>query len=329
MTVEDNIIAPAGYCIVLRSYPPEKKIAVINVLRELTGLGLNDAKGLIDLLEKSSGAILTNLVNVDCATAANAVARLQAAGAIAVMRLTADMEDPDADDDAAEDQPPRKVIEDLQDQVFQIKSTCEVVRLALDADGIEDADKMVHFRNVMDGGHRCLGPPRHGARSYLRAAGRRDAVMSARKAISRKVKILPGAHAAANPAIDVVTLGEALAAAQRASTGLEAAAAVLRRADSSCHEAVSLLVDRALEDLRQGYNLEAYPDTDLTDDSKLSALQFCRVRETVLVARHIYQGSLPRDRNELAAEPLEDETGTAACMLELAVQALQRMARDD
>jgi hypothetical protein len=114
-------------------------------------------------------------------------------------------------------------------------------------------------------------------------------------------------------------------ATERAIEQLDAAAAVLRRGDESCHYAAWLLVNRGIERLREAYELEAVPDTEVSDGSKLSAVQFHRVLQTVLVARHVYQGALSRDREDLGSESIENEPETAACMLELAVQALARM----
>jgi len=36
------------FTVVLKEYPPEKKVTVIKVVRELTGLGLKEAKDLVD-----------------------------------------------------------------------------------------------------------------------------------------------------------------------------------------------------------------------------------------------------------------------------------------
>jgi large subunit ribosomal protein L7/L12 len=63
------------FSVTLKEYPADKKVTVIKVVRELTGLGLKEAK---DLVEATPATVLTA---VSKEAAADAKARLEAEGA--------------------------------------------------------------------------------------------------------------------------------------------------------------------------------------------------------------------------------------------------------
>ena len=66
--------------LVLDSFPADKKIAVLKVVRELTGLGLKEAK------EKVEGAPITIKESAPKAECEEAIKKLEEAGAKAVMK---------------------------------------------------------------------------------------------------------------------------------------------------------------------------------------------------------------------------------------------------
>lgn len=46
--VPDNVIAQTEFNVTLVSYPADKKIALVKLVREITGLGLVESKGLVE-----------------------------------------------------------------------------------------------------------------------------------------------------------------------------------------------------------------------------------------------------------------------------------------
>jgi len=117
-------------------------------------------------------------------------------------------------------------------------------------------------------------------------------------------------------------IAAARVAAKDAWTHLDAAAAVLRRGDESCHFAASLLIDTALSRIREAREMTPEDDTVLTDSSTLSVVQFCRIEGMVKVSRSLIDNLIEDiDRPEIDAD-----VDIRAGMLELAVQALMRMS---
>ena len=73
-------VEPTEFVVMLEGFDPTRKIAVIKEVRELTGLGLKDAK---DLVEAAPRAVKEGLPKAE---AERCVARLRAAGAVADLR---------------------------------------------------------------------------------------------------------------------------------------------------------------------------------------------------------------------------------------------------
>ena len=75
---------PTAFRVVLEAFEPARKISVIKVVRELTGLGLKEAKDLVEAAPRPVKDFL------DVAAAASCKAQLEAAGArVSVVGVTA------------------------------------------------------------------------------------------------------------------------------------------------------------------------------------------------------------------------------------------------